>query len=459
MSKNGKQRQREGKSPDLHVGGLRDLPDGWRWTTIHDSTEEVYRYPNFYGMPHLERFVGSDVSSKFPRTVCNAGDLIMSVRGSVGKVGVIGADLVGAQVSPNCIRIATSNALDSRFLLRYLQSSSARQLVQGQTNATTIQTIKAGTFVSTPVPVAPLAEQRRIVAKIEELFSDLDAGVAALERAKANLKRYRAAVLKAAVEGKLTAAWRAENSGTEAASDLLQRILHDRRQKWEQQQLAAYQAKGKEPPKNWRDKCKPPAAPDTTNLPKLPNGWCWATPEQLGAPEDYSLAIGPFGSNLKVSDYRDQGVPLVFVRNIRSGQFGGNNARFVSHDKASELAAHSVDSGDVLITKMGDPPGDAILYPEGQPHAIITADCIKFRPSPLLVHPHFFVWAINSKIVHRQIMKITRGVAQKKVSLGRFSTIAFPLAPLEEQEQFVREIEERCSIADATESQLDVDAR
>src|ERR1019366_4055871 len=72
-----------------------------------------------------------------------------------------------------------------------------------------------------PVPISPTGEQHRIVAKIEELFSDLDAGVAALKRAKANLKRYRAAVLKAAVEGKLTEAWRAEHPTTEPASKLL----------------------------------------------------------------------------------------------------------------------------------------------------------------------------------------------------------------------------------------------
>ena len=90
------------------------------------------------------------------------------------------------------------------------------------------------------VPIAPANEQRRIVSKIDELFSDLDAGVAALERAKANLKRYRAAVLKAAVEGKLTEQWRAEHPPKETAPQLLERILKERRRKWEAEQLAAY---------------------------------------------------------------------------------------------------------------------------------------------------------------------------------------------------------------------------
>src|SRR5262249_52947193 len=125
-------------------------------------------------------------------------------------------------------------------------------------------------------------EQRRIAEKIEELFSDLDAGVVALERAKANLKRYRASVLKAAVEGSLTAEWRATHPKVEPASKLLERILAERRRKWEADQLAKFAASGKQPPKNWPAKYVEPALVDTSALPDLPDGWCWSTLPQLG---------------------------------------------------------------------------------------------------------------------------------------------------------------------------------
>ena len=146
---------------------------------------------------------------------------------------------------------------------------------------TNLASINKGVLRRFPVPLAPLNEQRRIVAKMEELFSDLDAGVAALKRAKVNLKRYRAAVLKAAVEGKLTEEWRAEHSDTEPASKFLARILTERRQKWEADQLAKFAAAGKEPPKNWREKYVEPTPPDTNGLPELPEGWCWVTLGQL----------------------------------------------------------------------------------------------------------------------------------------------------------------------------------
>ncbi len=122
------------------------------------------------------------------------------------------------------------------------------------------------------VPIAPLDEQHRIVAAIEQQFTRLDAGIAALRRAQTKLKRYRAAVLKAAVEGKLTETWRTQHPDTEPASILLERILKERRAKWE----ADLRAKGKDPAKV---RYVEPAKPDTESLPELPEGWCWATVE------------------------------------------------------------------------------------------------------------------------------------------------------------------------------------
>ena len=95
---------------------------------------------------------------------------------------------------------------------------------------------------------------------------------------------------------------------------------------------------------------------------------------------------------------------------------------------------------------MGDPPGDACLYPETAPDAIITADCIKLRPSSLTGEKRFIVHAINSQVVKSQILGITKGVAQLKVSLARFAGIAIPLPPLLEQPQIVADVERRFSV-------------
>ena len=136
------------------------------------------------------------------------------------------------------------------------------------------------------LPVAPVPEQHRIVEAIESYLTRLDDAIATLERVQRNLKRYRASVLKAAVEGRLvpTEAELARTEGREyePASVLLERILAERRRRWEEAELAKLKAKGKAPKNDkWKAKYVEPAGPVTSELPELPEGWCWATVDQL----------------------------------------------------------------------------------------------------------------------------------------------------------------------------------
>jgi type I restriction enzyme S subunit len=304
------------------------------------------------------------------------------------------------------------------------------------------------------LPLAPLREQGRIVEAIESYLTRLDDAMVTLERVQRNLKRYRASVLKAAVEGRLVPTEaelaRAEGREYESASVLLERILAERRRRWEEAELAKLKAKGTVPKNDkWKAKYVEPVAPDTSELPELPEGWCWAGPEQIAAQEQYAIGIGPFGSNLKVTDYREEGVPLIFVRNIRAESFGGDDTNFVTAEKAIELKSHIAMAGDLLITKMGEPPGDAAIYPFGRPDGIITADCIRVRTHPILMCAQYVLFAIRSPVFQGQIIYITKGVAQKKVSLERFKHIALPIAPLSEQNRVSSEIDRLLSVTDS----------
>jgi type I restriction enzyme S subunit len=171
-----------------------------------------------------------------------------------------------------------------------------------------------------------------------------------------------------------------------------------------------------------------------------PSRWPAVRLADVGNGSRHALAIGPFGSNLKVSDYRDEGVPLVFVRNIRLQRFDGADTRYVSVEKARALAAHRIQGGDVLITKMGDPPGDSTVYPLGAPDAVITADCVKISVGASF-DPYFVALAIEAPEAHHQVLAATKGVAQKKVSLGRFKQVTIPAPPLEEQRRIVSELD------------------
>ncbi len=344
-----------------------------------------------------------------------------------------------------------------RWLAHFLSQAEFRKFARRHMTGTAGQLRVARPWLAaTTLPVAPPTEQTRIVDKLEELLSDLDAGVAELKAAQKKLAQYRQSLLKAAVEGRLTEAWRAQHGEPEeSGAQLLARILRERRARWEAKQRAKFASQGKVPPKGWQATYSELRSVEASGLPELPAGWAWASIEQVASDDAYSLAIGPFGSNLKVPDYRDSGVPLVFVRNIRSGRYGGAFTKYVSEEKALELRAHSVKAGDVLVTKMGEPPGDADVYPMDQPLAVITADCIKVSCSPAMMNARFLAWTINSEIGRQQIRPMTQGVAQKKVSLGRFSQLAVPLAPTAEQSEIVEVTS--MALQDADERQRAVD--
>ncbi|GAB3587722.1 restriction endonuclease subunit S [Calidifontibacter terrae] len=179
----------------------------------------------------------------------------------------------------------------------------------------------------------------------------------------------------------------------------------------------------------------------------LPNGWRAVTPHQISGADKTRLVIGPFGSNLKTTDYRTSGVPLVFVRDIRARDFKNVRA-FVEPEKAQELAAHLVRPGDVLITKMGEPPGDSTVYSGAGP-AVITADCIRLRPTDDF-NAKFVAYAIQAPAIKQQIERITSGVAQRKVSLARFrSGLSIPTPHLREQLRIVEILEDHLSRLDA----------
>ncbi len=322
-----------------------------------------------------------------------------------------------------------------------------------------------GIYSNVKIAIPSFAEQERIVAKIEELFSELENGIAALKTAREQLKVYRQAVLKHAFEGKLTAKWREENADKlDSPEQLLARVQQEREVRYQQQledwkeAVKAWEANGKEGKKPGKPReQKVPALPtaDEESLPKLPEAWMWVHPEHLMSSTPYSIGIGPFGSNLKVIDYRESGVPLIFVRNITRNNFT-EDLKYVDFQKSEELYAHQVEPLDLVITKMGDPPGDCEVYPANLPTAVLTADCLKFRVADEFVDRYFYKSCINSNLVKRQLGLITKGVAQKKISVDRFKTIVLPLPSKVEQEVIASLIEEAFEKINKTEEELNI---
>ena len=296
------------------------------------------------------------------------------------------------------------------------------------------------------VPIPPAPEQSRIVAKIEELFSDLDAGVAALKRAKANLKRYRAAVLKAAVEGKLAEAWRAEHPDAEPATKLLARILTERRKKWEGDQLAKFAAAKNEPPKNWREKYVEPKPPDMTRLPQLPDGWCWASVEQLC---DVGTGTTPSRSN---SQFYDSGTIPWIMSTAVNRPFVDEASEFVTDDAVQDTTLRLYPAGTLLVA----------LYGEGKTRGMITElriaatinqalGALVFHHSAELVRPYVKQYLTSS---YTQLRRKAAGGMQPNLNLGIVKQIPIPLPPLDEQTVITGLLAERLSLIDAAEASI-----
>ena len=386
--------------------------------------------------------LGVDAAPSRARQRLKAGDVLVSMtRPNLNAVAIVPPDLDGAIGSTGFHVLRANEKVLPNWLYYGVQSRNFIQAMSGVVQGALYPAVRPRDIQSFDLPAPAVDEQRRIVAEIEKQFSRLDEAVTNLQRVRANLKRYEAAVLNVAVQGRLvpTEGNLARSAGRdyEPAALLLARMLRKRREQW-----------------SGRGVYQEPGAPESSHLPALPDGWAWASIEQVASGERYALSIGPFGSSLKVSDYESSGVPLVFVRNIRARKFRDEDAVFVTPEKAAELRAHWVAGGDLLITKMGAPPGDVCVYPQHRPTAVITADCIKLRPSAILASATYLEVAIAADVVQKQIAGITQGVAQQKISLGRFSTIAVPLPPLAEQHRVVAEVDRRLSLVREVEASV-----
>ena len=168
-----------------------------------------------------------------------------------------------------------------------------------------------------------------------------------------------------------------------------------------------------------------------------PKGWPSVPVESIAKVEKNALAIGPFGSNLLSSDYRAAGHPVIFVRDIVSGSFLWKSKVFVNDEKFMELAAHRAVPGDVLITKMGDPPGVACVLPTEFPDSIITADVVKVSANRALIHPEYLATMINSPFCQEQIGRISAGITRQKMTLRDFRQLEIRLPPLSEQSRYL----------------------
>ena len=383
-----------------------------------------------------------------PSKIANKDDILISVRAPVGTTNIasekccIGRGLAG---------ITPLLGIPNKYIFYFLRYSE--QEIDSLGTGTTFKSISGNTLRTLKIPLASLKEQHRIVTEIEKQFSRLDESVSALKRIQANLKRYKASVLKSAVEGKLTAAWREQHPALESAEQLLERILKERRAHWEAAELAKMQANGK-PPKDeqWKLKYKEPVKPDISDLPELPAGWVWASSEQLC----FFITKGTTPSASKMQN--DKGdIRFLKIYNLTfTGKLNYNN-KPVYVDKEThntELARSKVQPNDILINIVGPPLGQVSIIPLEIKEANINQAIARFRPVNGVESKFMALCLMTNKIMSWAISKAKTTVGQHNLTLEICRGIPVPLPPLAEQAKIIAEVEKRLSVAEEVEQQI-----
>lgn len=165
---------------------------------------------------------------------------------------------------------------------------------------------------------------------------------------------------------------------------------------------------------------------------RVPDEWKIVMLKEIVA-NDNSIVAGPFGSNLKVSDYQSSGVPIIQLHNIDRNQFIEKEINYISQDKADELSYHSYLPGDIVLAKLGDPIGKTCVIPETFNPGIVVSDVVRIRVASTKANREFIVFALNSDICSRQFIQNTIGTTRPRVNLLQVRKLLIPLPPVTEQ--------------------------
>nr|WP_226827028.1 restriction endonuclease subunit S [Igneacidithiobacillus copahuensis] len=330
------------------------------------------------------------------------------------------------------------SGMDAKYLYYYVSSQAFRSEAERYMTGAVGQRRVPTTYIKEcKIPVAPPDQQKRIVAEIEKQFSCLDEAVANLKRVKANLKRYKAAVLKAAVEGRLVETEaelaRREGRSYETGEQLLQRILETRRSQW--------RGKGK---------YKEPAAPDTTDLPELPDGWVWAL---LGS---FGDVIGGLTKNPKRATLQKK-LPYLRVANVYANELRLDEIEEIGVADC-ELEKLLVHKGDLLIVEGNGSPdqiGRLAIWDGSIAPCVHQNHLIKVRLHRECAPEWVMIWLMSpdGRNHVRDVASSTSGLYT--LSVGKVSDLPIPLPPVNEQRRIIAEVDRRLSIIRETEAQVE----
>lgn len=385
-----------------------------------------------------EKAIKSSSAKLFPK-----GSVGIAMYGAtIGKVSILAID---AATNQACAVAQCYPGVFNEYLYYFLASQLNGFVDAGKGGAqpNISQTILKDWAIALP----PTPEQRRIVAKIEELFSELDNGVEALTTAREQLKAYRQSVLQHAFEGKLTEGWRRKRiKASEPQASILARLAAERKahhlqlmSAWSKK-LEDWEKRGAIGPKPSRVRALEtitPLSQEVINaLPSLPPGWVWQKLAWMTCGVDY-------GTSAKSS--KTGSVPVIRMGNLQNGRIDWTDLAFTS--EKDEIEQYSLECGDILFNRTNSPElvGKTAIY-KGERPAIFAGYLIRINHNPATVDGRYLNYYLNSHFArqHGSTVK-TDGVNQSNINGQKLQGYPFPFCSLAEQQEAVRLIEEKLS--------------
>jgi len=406
--------------------GLRKLPEGWAWTLLGEihidrsraitpkkSPEEMfelYSVPSFdNGEPEIVsgKQIGSNKQVVDEETV-----LLCKINPRINRVWIVGDRSPHMKIaSTEWIPFFKQEEVNPKYLSYFMRNSDFRAFLSLNVSGVggSLMRIKASTIAEYPVPLAPFNEQRRIVARLEELFTCLDAGVEGLRKVKAQLKRYRQAVLKYAFDGKLTEEWRKTyKDQIEPATKLLDRIKQERKKDQKYEELPQI---------------------DTSELPEIPEDWVWT---RVGVVGEIVTGKTPRKSH---PEYYGRDYPFFKPTDLNAGFYTKSSIDGLS--KSGIRYARLLPEKTVLVTCIGATIGKTGLTRiEGACNQQINAIIVDRQ-----ISPEFVYFMCVSPQLQKSIITEASATTLPILNKSRFELLPIPMPSRFEQQQIVEEVE------------------
>lgn len=397
------------------------------------------------------RFLTTEKARELRCTILKKGDVLVArMPDPLGRSCLFPGDSQDCvTVVDVCIVRTAHDGVSARWLSHFINAPQFRSAIHRLQSGSTRKRISRKNLGTIKLLIPPTNEQHRLADTIESYFTRLDDAVATLERVRRNLKRYRASVLKAAVEGRLVPTEaelaRAEGRSYEPASVLLTRILAERRRRWEEAELAKLTARGKPPNDDkWKAKYVEPVAPDTSELPELPEGWCWATLDSF-------LVNIEAGKNFKCDERPPEAdeVGVVKVSAVTWGTFDEDESKTCRRGDQFRTE-YLIGPGDFLISRANtiELVGACVLVGTVRRRLMLSDKILRLQ----LVEPWagWLLWALRSRWGRDEIERFATGnqESMRNISQASMRGIRVPLPPANEADRILGAIDTALEMAD-----------